>query len=111
MFRSLVLTLLASRVAALAVGSGPLAVGGRSAALLGRSAASVRCTVPEESFDSNKLVVAARKGRIDELEALLAQSVDVNLAVRCTKIPTMDYGSALVWAARQGQAEAVRLLE
>jgi len=35
---------------------------------------------------------------------------DVNMAVSCAKISVMDQASALLWAARQGQLEAVRLL-
>ena len=81
-----------------------------------RSATAVRCVEPppdvaDDSYDSNKLVLAARKGKVKELgELLLSQTVEVNRSVRCTKIPTMDNGCALIWAARQGQLEAVRLL-
>ena len=68
-------------------------------------------TEAEETYDTNELVVAARKGKIPALTELLAgTSVDVDLTVRCDKVPTMDHGSALIWAARQGQLEATQLL-
>ena len=62
------------------------------------------------SYDTNALVLAARKGKVEALSELLSQpSVEIDLAVRCDKVPTMDGASALVWAARQGQLEAASL--
>jgi hypothetical protein len=72
--------------------------------------ARFRCS-EQGTYETNHLVVAARKGKIDELtEALGRDGTDVNLAVSCTKIPAMDGATALVWAARQGQLAAVSLL-
>ena len=72
--------------------------------------ARFRCS-EQGTYETNHLVVAARKGKIDELtEALGRDGTDVNLAVSCTKISAMDGATALVWAARQGQLAAVSLL-
>ena len=72
--------------------------------------ARFRCS-EQGTYETNHLVVAARKGKIDELtEALGRDGTDVNLPVSCTKITSMDGATALVWAARQGQLAAVSLL-
>ena len=64
-----------------------------------------------ETWDSNKLVVAARKGRLEVVAELLhADGTDANVVVACEKVPTMDGATALCWAARQGQIGAVKLL-
>ena len=78
---------------------------------LTRSAvARIRCS-ESGTYETNDLVIAARKGKIDTLTELLGRDgVDVDTAVSCMKISTMDGASALVWAARQGQTEAVSLL-
>lgn len=77
---------------------------------LARSAVTrIRCS--EDTYETNDLVVAARKGKIDALTEVLGRDgTDVNVAVSCMKISAMDGASALVWAARQGQTEAVSLL-
>ena len=73
-----------------------------------RTLKAIRCLA--DSYDTNELVVAARKGQLPLLTELITDNVDVNLAVSCTKIQTMDGAPALIWAARQGQLEAVKLL-
>jgi len=70
----------------------------------------IRCG-EQDTYETNDLVRAARKGKVDALsEALGRDGTDVNMAVGCTKISAMDGASALVWAARQGQIECVSLL-
>jgi len=69
----------------------------------------VRCA-ELDAYDSNDLVIAARKGKIGLLVEALSQTTNVDMAVTCSKIPTMEGASALVWAARQGQLEAVTIL-
>jgi len=76
---------------------------------LARSAV-IRCS-EQDAYLTDSLVSAARKGSIDALrEALGRRDVDVNRPVSSAKIVTMDGASALAWAARQGQLEAVSLL-
>ena len=71
---------------------------------------TIRCG-EQGTYETNDLVLAARKGKIDALsQALGRDDTDVDLAVSCTKISAMDGASALVWAARQGQIDCVSLL-
>ena len=64
-----------------------------------------------DSYDTNEVVVAARKGKVDMLAALLVDdSAAANVPVKCEKIPTMDGATSIIWAARQGRFEAVQLL-
>ena len=81
----------------------------------GQQPRSARCRTiqcsEQDTYDTNDLVLAARKGKIGALsEALGREGSDINLAVSCTKISAMDGASALVWAARQGQIDCVSLL-
>ena len=65
----------------------------------------------EDTHETNSLVVAARKGNLEALAELVhVDHVDVNLGVRCEKIPTMDGATALCWASRQGRVGAVKFL-
>ena len=61
-----------------------------------------------DSYDTNQVVLAARKGKTEALSELLAADrTAANTAVKCAKIPTMDGATPIIWAARQGKFEAV----
>jgi len=75
---------------------------------LGRHASSR--ARPVAMFDSNELVVAARRGNVAAIERLLADGARVNDGVPCAKIGDMDGATALIWAARQGFFDSVELL-
>jgi len=63
------------------------------------------------SYDTNLVVLAARKGNTVSLAELLkADAAEANVAVRCEKIATMDGATPLIWAARQGKLAAVQIL-
>ncbi len=57
-----------------------------------------------DDFETNAMLVAARRGDVAAVSSLLSQGVDVNQGASCSKIHGMDGASALIWAARQGVA-------
>ena len=64
---------------------------------LARSAVTrIRCS-EQDTYETNDLVVAARKGRIDALTELLGRDgTDVDLAVSCTKISSQSCAVAVM---------------
>ena len=93
--------------------SGGLQLGGSrySATTARRSHTWPRMADGCDSYDTNEVVIAARKGKVDLLaELLAADSTAANTAVRCEKIPLMDGATSIIWAARQGRFEVCELL-
>ena len=84
---------------------------GLGASAARRSRLWPRMVAGGDSYDTNEVVLAARKGKTEALSALLAADrAAANTAVACAKIPTMDGATPIIWAARQGKLEAVQLL-
>jgi hypothetical protein len=76
-----------------------------------RACSPPRMSVGAGSYDTNLVVLAARKGNTESLAELLkADAEEANVAVRCDKIATMDGATPLIWAARQGKLAAVQIL-
>ena len=84
---------------------------GRLAASTARHSRLLPRMTAGDSYDTNEVVLAARKGKTEALSELLAADrAAANIAVKCAKIPTMDGATPIIWAARQGKLEAVQLL-
>ena len=75
---------------------------GRLAASTARHSRLLPRMTAGDSYDTNEVVLAARKGKTEALSELLAaDKAAANTAVKCAKIPTMDGATPIIWAARQ----------